>query len=195
MRSLFISLVVVALGVAAGCSTAPKTEAKRDNLRADSDVALDRFQSNDQTTRDFLNGSKGYAVFPHIGKGGAIAGGAYGHGALYENGQFVGYCDMTQASVGAQLGGQSYSELIVFENTDTLNRFKSGNFTFGANASAVANKEGAARAARFQNGVAVFVHPNAGLMGEAAISGQKFNFVTSDNAPTPKDRDYTAHTD
>jgi lipid-binding SYLF domain-containing protein len=193
MRGLFVSLVVVALGVAAGCSTAPSTEAKRDTLRADSDVALDRFQANDQTTRDFLNGSKGYAVFPHIGKGGAIAGGAYGHGSLYQNGQFVGYCDMTQASVGAQLGGQSYSELIVFENTDALNRFKSGNYAFSANASAVANREGAARTAKYENGVAVFVHPNAGLMGEAAIGGQKFNFVSADNAPAPKEN--TAHTD
>jgi lipid-binding SYLF domain-containing protein len=190
---MFIPLVVVALGVVAGCSTAPKTEAKRDNLRSDSDVALDRFQSNDQTTRDFLNGSKGYAVFPHIGKGGAVAGGAYGHGALYENGQFVGYCDMTQASVGAQLGGQSYAELIVFENTDALNRFKSGNYAFSANASAVANKEGAARTAKYENGVAVFVHPNAGLMGEASVGGQKFNYVSADNAPAPKEN--TAHTD
>jgi lipid-binding SYLF domain-containing protein len=193
MRGLFIPLVVVALGIAAGCSTAPKSEAKRDTLRADADVALDRFQSTDQTTRDFLNSSKGYAVFPHIGKGGAIAGGAYGHGALYENGRFMGYCDMTQASVGAQLGGQSYSELIVFETTDALNRFKSGNFSFAANASAVANREGAARTAKYENGVAVFVHPNAGLMGEAAIGGQKFNFVSAENAPAPKD--YTAHTD
>jgi lipid-binding SYLF domain-containing protein len=95
--------------------------------------------------------------------------------------------------VGAQLGGQSYSELIVFETTDALNRFKSGNFSFAANASAVANREGAARTAKYENGVAVFVHPNAGLMGEAAIGGQKFNFVSAENAPAPKD--YTAHTD
>ena len=194
MRLMFIPLfAVVSLGVIAGCSTAPKTEVKRDTLRADADTTLDRFQTTDPSSREFLRGSSGYAVFPNVGKGGAIAGGAYGKGAVYQSGKFVGYCDMTQATVGAQLGGQTYGELIVFETADALSRFKSGNFAFSANASAVANKDGAARTAKYENGVAVFVRPNAGLMGEASIGGQKFNFVSTQDVPAPKES--TVHTD
>jgi lipid-binding SYLF domain-containing protein len=179
MRSLFVSMLVLSFGVMAGCSTAPKTEAKRDALLTNADSAMETFRTTDSSVGTFMNGAHGYAIFPKIGKGGAVAGGAYGRGVLYQGGQMAGYCDVTQATVGAQLGGQTYSELIVFETRDALERFKSGNFAFSANASAVANKEGAAKTAKYENGVAVFVHPTGGLMAEAAIGGQKFNYRTT----------------
>jgi lipid-binding SYLF domain-containing protein len=176
----------------AGCaSTRPDSVAKQDTLKTDADTALARFHEIDPSTRDFMRGAWGYAVFPTIGKGGAVAGGAYGRGSLYEKGMFVGWCDMTQATFGAQLGGQTYSQLIVFETPEALNRFKDGNFAFAANASAVAAENGAARTAKYENGVAVFVDPKGGLMAEAAIGGQKFNYVPADHAETP--RDTTAH--
>jgi lipid-binding SYLF domain-containing protein len=115
-------------------------------------------------------------IFPSVGKGGVIVGGAYGRGEVYEQGQLVGYADVTQATVGAQLGGQTFSELIVFENREAMDRFKRGNFEFAANVSAVALKAGAAAAARYTNGVAVFVKPEGGAMFEASIGGQKFTF-------------------
>jgi len=47
-------------------------------------------------------------------------------------GEFVGYCDLTQASIGLQLGGQTYTEIIVFENRDAVDQFKSGKLAFDA---------------------------------------------------------------
>ncbi|MEI8195532.1 MAG: YSC84-related protein, partial [Phycisphaerae bacterium] len=123
----------------------------------------------------------GYAVFPSIGKGAIGIGGAYGKGDLYQNGVVVGYCDMTQASIGFQLGGQAYTEILVFETPAAVERFKNGNFRFDAQATAVALKSGAGANAKFANGVVVFAMDEAGLMYEAAVGGQKFSYQARRN--------------
>ena len=189
MRTTLFSLsVVAALGfVLAGCSTEPKTPEGKANLHDDAVTALNRFDRADPSLKDLMNRSYGYAVFPTIGKGGAIVGGAYGRGEVYEQGRLVGYADVAQGSIGLQLGGESFSELIIFESKDALDRFKSGNFNLGANASAVAATAGAAGAVRFENGIAVFITKPAGLMGELSVSGQKFSFrpmESTTNRPT-----------
>src|SRR5947209_3266490 len=86
----------------------------------------------------FFRTAYGYALFPTIGKGGAVVGGAYGKGRVYQHGRYVGDTSMTQLTVGFQLGGQAYSEIIFFENKAAFDRFTSGNFEFGGEASAVA---------------------------------------------------------
>ena len=118
----------------------------------------------------------GYAVFPTVGKGAWLVGGAYGKGVLYENDKIVGYCNLTQASVGLQWGGQSYTEIIAFETKDTVDNFKTGNFAFDAQATAVAIKADAAANANYSHGVVVFTMDAAGLMFEASIGGQKFGY-------------------
>ena len=37
-----------------------------------------------------------------------------------------GYCDLTQASIGAELGGQLYSEVICFDDSNSVDRFEQG---------------------------------------------------------------------
>jgi lipid-binding SYLF domain-containing protein len=118
----------------------------------------------------------GYAVFPSVGKGAAGVGGAYGKGVVYERGRVVGFCDMTQATVGAQLGAQKYSEIICFENEKTLAKFKDEKLAFDAQASAVAGKSGSAANASYSDGVMVYTLNESGLMAEAAIGGQKFSY-------------------
>jgi lipid-binding SYLF domain-containing protein len=172
----------------AGCSTAPKTAEKRDKLRSNASSTLDSMAATDPTLRDFLSRSYGYAVYPSVGKAGAVAGGAYGQGVVYEQGQPVGYSDLTQASVGAQLGGQTYKEVIVFENAAALDRLKGGTYSLGAGVSAVLVKSGAAREARFKDGVAVFVHPKAGAMAEASVSGQKLSYQRMSNVEASSGR-------
>jgi lipid-binding SYLF domain-containing protein len=95
---------------------------------------------------------------------------------VYERGQHVGYSDLTQGSVGVQAGGQSFSELLVFENQAALDRFKAGQFGFTADASAVVLTSGAATNATFVDGVAVVVQPLSRMMVEAAIGGQQFTY-------------------
>jgi lipid-binding SYLF domain-containing protein len=124
-----------------------------------------------------LTAADSYAVFPTVGKAAVAIGGAYGKGVLYQHGKFVGYCDMTQASIGFALGGQAYTEIIVFKTPEALTRFKSGNFAFSAQATAVAVRAGAGANAKYDDGVAVFTMNEAGLMGEASVGGQKFSYV------------------
>jgi lipid-binding SYLF domain-containing protein len=159
-----------------GCSTAPKTTEARQDLRADARSAVDSMAAKDSTFQSFLDRAYGYAVYPNVGKGAAGVGGAYGKGILYEQGRPVGYTDLTQASAGATLGGQTYRETIVFENAAALDKVKRGTYSLGAEVSAVILKSGAAREARFKDGVAVFVQPKAGAMAEAAVSGQKLSY-------------------
>ena len=145
----------------------------------------------------FFNNSYGYAVFPSIGKGGIIVGGAYGKGRVYAAGKWVGDTSMTQASVGLQLGAQAFSQIIFFEDKRAFDEFTSGNFEFSADAKAVAITAGASATAAtsgssvgasggkhdattkgaYHKGMATFTVAKGGLMFEAVLAGQKFKYT------------------
>jgi lipid-binding SYLF domain-containing protein len=165
-------------------------------------VLADDYADTIKTFRDashtarFFGNSYGYAVFPTIGKGGFGIGGAHGSGRVYVKGAHVGDATMTQITAGAQLGGQAYSQIIFFQDKRALDEFTSGNFEFGAQASAVAITAGASAQAsttgaaagasadrsrakvvgEYQKGMAVFTVAKGGLMYEATIGGQKFGY-------------------
>lgn len=145
----------------------------------------------------FFKTAYGYAVFPTIGKGGVGVGGAFGKGRVYEKGKYVGNASMTQVTVGFQLGGQAYSQIVFFQDQRAFKQFTSGNFAFGAEASAVAitaaagakantsgssagisgTKNAAATVGAYNNGMATFTVAKGGLMYEASIGGQKFAYT------------------
>lgn len=144
-----------------------------------------------------MKSAYGYAVFPTIGKGAVGVGGAYGKGRVYQKGKYIGDTSLTQVSVGFQLGGQAYSEIILFENEPALKQFTSGNFEFAADASAVAitaaagaqatttgssagasaGKKDATTTGGYRKGMATFTVAKGGLMYEASIGGQKFTYT------------------
>jgi lipid-binding SYLF domain-containing protein len=173
VSSVILSAMVVA---ATGCSTAPKSEAARAEIQDEAATALATAQKNDPSLTPVLNSAAGYAVFPTVGKGAIGVGGAYGRGVLYEGGVVVGYCDLTQGSIGLQLGGQTYTEIIVFETKAAVDKFKAGGLAFAAQATAVALKSGAGANAKYADGVAVFTMGESGLMYEASIGGQSFSY-------------------
>ncbi|MEI7657690.1 MAG: hypothetical protein WCK33_06440 [Phycisphaerae bacterium] len=105
MNRLFAITTLMACVAFVGCTTAPKSEQGKIDKRDEAAAALSKAQRNDPTLSPILRDAKGYAVFPTVGKGAAGIGGAYGKGVLYEAGEFTGYCDLTQASIGLQLGG------------------------------------------------------------------------------------------
>jgi lipid-binding SYLF domain-containing protein len=147
-----------------------------EDLRNESQDTIAKFKSTDSSLKTFFDNSAGYAVFPNVGKGGLIVGGAHGKGLVYEKGALVGQATMTQASIGAQAGGQSFSQIIFFETPAALQNFKGGNYEMSAEVSGVVAAEGASKAAKYKEGVAVFTVPKKGLMGQATIGGQKFKF-------------------
>jgi lipid-binding SYLF domain-containing protein len=135
------------------------------------------FKKKDPGINTFFDKAYAYAVYPNIIKGGFFVGGAHGNGQVFEHGRVIGTSGLSQGTVGLQIGGQAYSEIIFFQNRDAFTRFKNGNLKFAAQASAVAVKAGAAASADYASGVAVFTLTKKGLMAEATIGGQHFSFT------------------
>lgn len=164
--------------------------------RADEWTDTESLFKNAGASAKYFGHAYGYAVFPTIGKGGIGVGAAHGSGRVYAQGKWVGNTSMNQLTVGLQLGGQAFSQIIFFQDERSLKEFTSGNFEFGAQASAVAitagasasagttggsagasgGKKDAKTAGEYHKGMAVFTIAKGGLMYEAAIGGQKFSY-------------------
>ena len=153
-----------------------QTKDKAELIRK-SKEAKQAFINTDAPMKNLFDNAYGYVIFPAIGKGAAGVGGAKGNGILFENGKAVGKAKMVQVSVGLQLGGQSYREVIFFENKAAIDQFKEGKLEFAAQASAVVARTGGSADAKYRNGVLVFTEEKKGLMLEAGIGGQKFTYT------------------
>lgn len=185
----FLAFLLFALPISNGWAD------KYDNYKYEE--TRDIFRKAGESGRYFTN-SYGYALFPTIGKGGIGIGGAYGEGRVYARGKYTGDASMTQLTIGFQLGGQAYSQIIFFEDKRAYDEFTGNNFAFGAQASAVAITAGASASAStaggasagasggkndattkgsYHKGMAVFTVAKGGLMYEATIGGQKFKFT------------------
>jgi lipid-binding SYLF domain-containing protein len=145
----------------------------------------------------YFDSAHGYAIFPTIGKGGIVIGGAHGKGQVYRQGEVIGFTSLTEVSVGFQFGGQAYSQVIFFEDERAVQDFTSGDFEFSAEASAIAvtasagakaGSEGARAGAAvygvdaaqadvdYYQGMVVFTLAKGGLMYQATIAGQKYGY-------------------
>jgi lipid-binding SYLF domain-containing protein len=169
-------VLIVVAGLLGSCATAPASREDKTALAAAAMSRLQQMSTADAALRALIQQGYGYAMFPNVDKGGLGVGGAYGRGVVYEQGQHIGYSDLTQGSVGVQAGGQSFSEILVFETKTAMDRFKAGQFGFTADASAVVLTSGAATNATFVDGMAVVVQPLSGVMVEAPIGGQKITY-------------------
>jgi len=170
-------LAAIALAVPACQGPAPATPQAQASLEDQASASLGDMFARAPELHSLLNASAGYAVFPNIGAAGAfVAGGAYGKGVLYENGHAVGFVSLSQGSIGPQLGGQTFSELVVLRTPYDVEHLKAGNFKLGAEASAVILNAGVAVAGSVAAGRTVYVYPKGGLMASLSVSGQQINF-------------------
>jgi lipid-binding SYLF domain-containing protein len=151
-----------------------------DSLQLDVKKAIIDIKAADPGIETFFESAAGYAVFPSVGKGGIVIGGAYGKGLVIVNEMVDGYTTMSQATIGLQLGGQKYAQFIFFKDETAIGHFKRGNFEFGAQASAVAITAGASADAAYDSGVAVFTQAQGGLMFEGTIGGQRFTYQAAE---------------
>jgi lipid-binding SYLF domain-containing protein len=172
-----VLLLSTAQSAVGGWNPLSKEKARNQKID-DSEVAetIAAFKNSDPDMKVFFDKAYGFAVFPTIGKGGFGIGGAYGKGKVYKKRKLIGSSTMAQLTIGFQLGGQAYREIIFFKDKKALDHFTDGNFEFGAQASAIAVTVGASADAAYSDGVAVFTLPKGGLMYEASIGGQKFSF-------------------
>lgn len=169
-------------------------------LHASTNAYSDTINNFKKTTigEKFFQSAYAYAVFPTIGKGGLIVGAAYGQGQLYKDGQVTGKVSMKQLSVGLQLGGQAYSQIVFIQDKRAYEEFISGNFEFGADASAIAvsarasasvgttgsnaskslhpSDSSQSSSTSYFKGMAILTVGKGGLMYEASINGQKYSY-------------------
>lgn len=172
MKTKILSLATALLvGASLNVAAADREEMDKEVTEA---VAL--FKKTDPEMKKFFDSAKGYAVFPGVTKGGFGVGAARGKGQLFENGKVTGETKLTQASIGLQLGGQVYAEVIFFDNDSSLSDFRESKMEFSAQVSAVAATAGASKNAKYEHGVAVFTLAKGGLMYEASVGGQKFKY-------------------
>jgi lipid-binding SYLF domain-containing protein len=166
------------LSIVAGLATclAIPVAAHADTTVQEAELAKTAMVAADPGQNTFLDHSAGYAVFPNVAKGGLVVGGAGGSGIVYEKGKAVGTTTLSQVTIGAQVGGQAYYEIIYFETAEALAAFKKGEWTMAAQVSAVAITAGASANAKYKEGVAVFTLTKGGAMAEASIGGQKFSY-------------------
>jgi lipid-binding SYLF domain-containing protein len=187
MNSRLLIAAVVAAPLLTASRPATPAAAGPDPKKCQEAVAA--MTKKDEGINKFFKGAVGYAIFPSIGKGAIGIGGATGTGCVYAGGAQIGNARLSQVTVGLQLGGQSYSELIFFQTAKTLDGFKNSDFSFDAQVSAVAVTAGASANAAYRNGVAVFTMAKGGLMYEASVGGQKFSYESLADAQKDKDKD------
>jgi lipid-binding SYLF domain-containing protein len=181
----FIALAVITMAIAPG------------SVFADSHAdAITIFKSS-PAVMPFFETAYGYAVFPSAGKGGLFVGAAYGKGKVFRGDTATGTATLAKMSIGYQVGGQAFREIIFFEDQRAYDEFTRGTFEFDANASAVAVTAGVQAKAgstgatagasvlpstgkqastSYYKGMAVFIQTIGGLMLEASIGGQTITF-------------------
>lgn len=162
-------LLFIAFSVAAQNS-------KDKKIMADADKAKATLIEKDPGIIKFFDNASGYAIFPNVGKGGLIIGGASGNGVVYENGSAVGMTSLKKVNIGLQAGGQAVIEVIFFETDAALAEFKEGNYEFSAQVSAVVADKGKSKNVDYSDGVLVFTLPKAGFMADVSVGGQKFEY-------------------
>jgi lipid-binding SYLF domain-containing protein len=174
-----IRICVAALVMTAACShNTSATSPRQPSLEAKASSALAEMRQSQPGIDALLSSAAGYAVFPSIGAAGVVyVGGAYGKGVLYQHGNVVGYVDLKQGSVGLELGGKTYSELLILRTQYDVDRLKAGKFEVGGDVSAVVLKTGAAATGTLDPNTTVIVKSQGGLMAGITVSGQKIGFT------------------
>ena len=176
IATLKFSFIFAALAIF-NTSMAQNTSKERKLVR-DCSESKEEFIVTDGLIKSLFDNAYGYVIFPNVGKGGIGIGGAVGNGIVYERGSIIGKAKLTQLSIGFQFGGQAYREVIFFESKADLDRFRENKIEFSAQASAVAVTAGASANVKYKEGVMIFTQQKGGLMYEASIGGQKFNYTS-----------------
>jgi lipid-binding SYLF domain-containing protein len=166
--------VALALILGAGV-VLPADAQKQDDLDRVAEAKASMIEK-DPGMADWFSSAYAYAVFPNVGKGGIGIGGAHGNGIVYRGGTPVGKSELKQVTVGLQLGGQKFIEVVFFNDQTAYDDFTRGNYEFGAQASAVAFSASASADLAYNGGVAIVTMAEGGLMYEATVGGQKFEY-------------------
>ncbi|MGJ8665541.1 MAG: YSC84-related protein [Patiriisocius sp.] len=170
IKNLILSLVLLV-----GLASFAQNKDDMKIIKAAEEAKAEMLKSNPEI-QSYFDSAKVYAIFPNVGKGAMIIGAASGNGVVYERGVLVGMADLKQLDIGAQIGGEGYSE-IIFMNTDvSVQNFMDNDLELTSQVSAIALQKDATINGAYDDGVAVFTLTKGGLMAEVSVGGQKFRY-------------------
>ena len=175
MKKLSITLIALSM-VFASAFVQAWTPDNSNKMELAAAQAILTAKDKDPSLTKWFDEAYAYAVFPKVGKGGIGIGGAHGKGIIIRGDSTIADTSLSQVTVGFQLGGQVYSQFVMFKDQTAFENFSRGNFEMGAQVSAVAVTLGASADANYDGGVAVFTIAEGGLMYEASVGGQKFKY-------------------
>jgi lipid-binding SYLF domain-containing protein len=182
--SLVLAALLATPFVFASCGSVPTTQAEMDakmeTVGPKAKKAIADMIAKDSTLKPLVDGAYGVIIFPSVASGALILGGQGGDGVVFKGGAPWGLAKLAAGSIGLQIGGETFSELVIMKDEDAFNTVTANKFSFTAGLSASAVKAGAALEARFENGIAAFVSTNGGLMASAAIGGQEISCFPAD---------------
>ena len=158
-----------------GCDSTPATRESSEAKIEQAQATLETMMKKDPSIRSAVADAYGHVVFSTVGSGALIIGGEGGGGVVFEGGTPWGTATLAKGSIGLQVGGESYSELIILLTRESFDRFTTGEFTFTAEVSATAVKANAAAEAPVIDGAKVLTMAKGGLIASAAVGGQDFS--------------------
>jgi lipid-binding SYLF domain-containing protein len=189
MKSAKLALAALVLPASAsllaltGCGSEPSSQVEVRQLVNDGNATIKDMEIADPPLADDLKKAVGYVVFPNVESGALFVKASSGNGEVFQGGNYIGSAALSVGGVGASVGGESYSELIIFQTPQALSDFENNKLSFDANASAVVLQAGATTPTKYTNGVAVVKHVKGGLMLDASIGGQQLTFKAANPQP------------
>ena len=152
----------------------------------DANDALKVFQKESSHAKILLNKSKGYVVFPDITEAGMFFGGKYGEGVLIINDKIKSFHSITAASVGMQMGIQTYSLIIVFNSDKALRDFIVDDNDWESDVDkkliiADWTADDDIDKVDYGSDMVGFAFDNKGMMGKVSMEGTKFEEINPDD--------------
>ena len=179
-RFLAPSVLMLAMFLTACSSVAPKTDEDAKLRHSEVIQAIAELQAKDFSLEKLFNSAYAYAIFPNVTSGSLGLGKFSGDGEVFKGGNFAGYASISGGSVGKQVDGQDFIQVVFFQNEAAFNNVKNGSFESDAKATAVTIKPGEGAQADYTNGIIAFALSRKGLMVQAAVGGQKLSFHATD---------------
>jgi len=177
--SLLLTLMLIG-AAQVGCAARGETPAQRRahivDMRND---ALDRLYRERPETRRIIDEAAGHGAFSNIGTTLIFvsAGGGYGVVEDHLTGRRT-FMRMGELGVGLGLGVRDFRAVFVFHDADTLRRFVTRGWEFGAEADATfqSNERGGSAVASgsTRRGISVYQFTESGIALSATVGGTRY---------------------
>ncbi len=182
MRSAF-AVILLAFGMlVTGPALAAFNAEDATNLGTESTAILTKLGDDNSGVKAMFNHAKGILVCPDITKGGFIVGIESGKCEMRVGGEVVDYYRINAVKVGLLVGIEWYSMVLVFNDQEELDKFRTGKreWEIGADASVAIVKVGATGkldTTNLKRAIISYVFDETGLMADISLEGANFKKI------------------